>query len=55
MSSAFNLVFYAPNDSIAKVASDSVFKRIDFLNIILSDYIDGSEVNRLSATAGTGE
>ena len=55
MSSAFNLVFYAPNDSIAKVASDSVFKRIDFLNIILSDYLDGSEVNRLSATAGTGE
>ncbi|MEZ4902874.1 MAG: FAD:protein FMN transferase [Spirosomataceae bacterium] len=55
MGSAFNLVFYAPNDSIAKMASDSVFKRIDFLNTILSDYLDGSETNRLSATAGTGE
>jgi FAD:protein FMN transferase len=55
MGSEFNLVFYAPNDSIAKVASDSVFKRIDYLNGILSDYLDGSETNRLSATAGTGE
>lgn len=55
MGSEFNLVFYASNDSIAKVAADSVFRRIDFLNNILSDYLDGSEVNRLSATAGTGE
>lgn len=55
MGSEFNLVFYAPNDSIAKAASDSVFKRIEFLNTILSDYLDGSETNRLSATAGTGK
>lgn len=55
MGSEFNLVFYATNDSIAKAASDSVFKRIDYLNTILSDYLDGSETNRLSATAGTGE
>ncbi|AEI50838.1 FAD:protein FMN transferase [Runella slithyformis] len=55
MGSEFNLVFYAPNDSIAKAASDSVFKRIDYLNTILSDYLDGSETNRLSATAGSGK
>jgi thiamine biosynthesis lipoprotein len=55
MGSEFNLVFYAPHDSIAKVASDSVFKRIEYLNTILSDYLDGSETNRLSATAGSGE
>lgn len=55
MGSEFNLVFYASNDSIAKIASDSVFKRIEFLNTILSDYLDGSETNRLSATAGSGK
>lgn len=55
MGSEFNLICYAPNDSIAKIASDSVFSRINYLNSILSDYLDGSEVNRLSATAGTGE
>ncbi|WP_428660624.1 FAD:protein FMN transferase [Runella sp.] len=55
MGSEFNLVFYAPNDSIAKIASDSVFKRIEFLTTILSDYLDGSETNRLSSTAGSGQ
>nr|MCU0338519.1 FAD:protein FMN transferase [Spirosomataceae bacterium] len=55
MGSEFNLVFYAPSDSVAKAASDSVFQRIEYLNRVLSDYLDGSEVNRLSATAGTGE
>ena len=55
MGSEFNLVFYAPNDSLAKVASDSAFARIQLLNKLLSDYLDGSEVNRLSETAGTGQ
>lgn len=55
MGSEFNLVFYAPSDSLAKVASDSAFARIQYLNNLLSDYLDGSEVNRLSETAGTGQ
>ncbi|WP_051398054.1 FAD:protein FMN transferase [Runella limosa] len=55
MGSEFNLVFYAPSDSLAKVASDSAFARIQLLNNLLSDYLDGSEVNRLSETAGTGQ
>ena len=52
MGSVFYLIFYAPNDSVAKVASDSVFARINYLNATLSDYLDGSETNRLSASAG---
>lgn len=55
MGSVFNLSFYAPSDSLAQVASDSVFARINYLNGILSDYLDGSEVNRLSASAGQGQ
>lgn len=55
MGSKFNLIFYAPSDSIAQIAADSVFKQIDYLNTILSDYLDGSETNRLSATAGTNQ
>lgn len=55
MGSEFNLVFYAPNDSIAKIAADSVFKRIGFLNAVMSDYLDGSEANRLSASSGSGQ
>jgi len=55
MGSAFNLVFYAPTDSTARVASDSAFARINYLNAILSDYLDGSETSRMSASAGLGQ
>ena len=55
MGSEFNLIFYAPNDSVAKTASDSVFVRINYLNTVLSDYLDNSETNRLSASAGSGQ
>lgn len=54
MGSPFKLVFYAPNDSIAKVAAGNAFKRVEELNEIMSDYRDGSEINRLSATSGSG-
>jgi thiamine biosynthesis lipoprotein len=53
MGSPFKLVFYAPNDSIAVLASDAAFKRIEKLNEHLSDYLDGSEINKLSVTSGT--
>lgn len=55
MGSPFKLVFYAPNDSIAKIASENAFKRVEELNEIMSDYRDGSEINRLSARSGSGE
>ncbi|PWJ57205.1 thiamine biosynthesis lipoprotein [Dyadobacter jejuensis] len=53
MGSPFVLTFYASSDSLAKCAADSVFSRIQQLNDSLSDYRDGSEINKLSATAGT--
>ncbi|MCF0070582.1 FAD:protein FMN transferase [Dyadobacter sp. CY261] len=53
MGSPFKLVVYAQNDSIAKVAADHAFGRVEELNEIMSDYRDGSEINRLSATSGS--
>ena len=55
MGSPFKLVFYAPNDSVANAAADHAFKRVEELNEIMSDYRDGSEINRLSATSGSGK
>lgn len=55
MGSPFKLVFYTSNDSIAKLAADRAFKRVEELNEIMSDYRDGSEINRLSATSGSGK
>ena len=55
MGSPFKLVFYAKNDSIAKVAAQAAFKRIEKLNELLSDYRDGSEINLLSAQSGSGK
>jgi len=55
MGSDFRIVLYADSDSIAAAASDSAFARIEELNLIMSDYIDKSELNRLSRTSGSGE
>ncbi|MGV3604543.1 MAG: FAD:protein FMN transferase [Dyadobacter fermentans] len=55
MGSPFKLVFYAANDSIARVAANNAFGRVEELNEIMSDYRDGSEINRLSATSGSGK
>jgi thiamine biosynthesis lipoprotein len=54
MGSSFRLVFYAANDSTARAAAESVFSHLDYLNEVMSDYLDGSETNRLSAQAGQG-
>ncbi len=54
MGSPFKLVFYAVNDSLAYVAAMNAFKRVEELNEIMSDYRDGSEINRLSASSGSG-
>lgn len=50
----FNLTFYAPDNLTALRARDAVYARMDSLNVVMSDYLDGSEINRLSATAGSG-
>ncbi len=54
MGSPFRLVFYAQGDSLAKAAAEQVFARIEVLNALLSDYKDGSEINRLSGLSGRG-
>lgn len=55
MGSPFKLVFYASGDSLAGVAAENAFKRVEELNEIMSDYRDGSEINRLSAQSGSGK
>ena len=55
MGSPFKLIFYAQSDSLAQLAADSAFRRVERLNEIMSDYRDGSEINRLSASSGKGQ
>jgi FAD:protein FMN transferase len=50
----FRLVFYAPDSLTATRARDAVYACMDSLNQIMSDYLDGSELNKLSETAGSG-
>jgi thiamine biosynthesis lipoprotein len=54
MGTQFNVIFYAPDSLIAQRAYDAVSGRMDSLNYVMSDYLDDSEINRLSATAGSG-
>ncbi|RAJ97747.1 thiamine biosynthesis lipoprotein [Larkinella arboricola] len=51
----YRKVFYAPDDSTAQRVRRAVDARMDSLNGVMSDYLDGSEINRLSATAGSGQ
>ena len=54
MGSPFTISIYT-NDSIkAKQTAVKAFDLADSLNFILSDYIDSSEINRLSASSGKG-
>ncbi len=54
MGTQFVLTLYAADSSTAGRANQAVSTRMDSLNQILSDYLDGSEINRLSETAGSG-
>ena len=54
MGTQFNVIVYAPDSLTAQRANAAVNARMDSLNQIMSDYLDGSEINRLSATAGAG-
>lgn len=53
MGTEFQIILYAKNDSLSQTAADAAFSKIEDLNSILSDYIDDSELNSLSNTAGT--
>ncbi|GAB3502289.1 FAD:protein FMN transferase [Spirosoma knui] len=54
MGTQFNVILYAPDSLTAQHAYTAVSARMDTLNQIMSDYLDGSEINRLSETAGSG-
>lgn len=53
MGSPFKIILYASNDSVANLAAESAFKRIEDLNVSLSDYRDDSEINHISAQSGS--
>jgi FAD:protein FMN transferase len=55
MGSPFRLVVYTISDSLAQQVASLAFARIENLNEILSDYRDGSEINRLSAQSGSNK
>ncbi|TLU99365.1 FAD:protein FMN transferase [Dyadobacter luticola] len=55
MGSPFKLIFYTSSDSIADLAAKKAFDRVAELNEIMSDYRDGSEINRASAQSGSGK
>lgn len=55
MGTTFRLVFYAPADTLADIASKAAFERIAALNQIFSDYDPNSEVSQLSELAGSGQ
>ncbi|GAB3793096.1 FAD:protein FMN transferase [Spirosoma humi] len=53
MGTQFNVIFYAPDSLTAQRANAAVNARMDSLNQIMSDYLDGSEINELSKMAGS--
>lgn len=53
MGTAFNIIFYATDDSVARAASEQAFRHVDRLNSILSDYESESNLNKLSARSGS--
>jgi FAD:protein FMN transferase len=52
MGSPFHIIFYAEDTATATGLAQRSFQLVDSLNIVFSDYLDTSELNRLSATAG---
>jgi len=53
MGTVFRLVFYADQDSAdAQVLAKTIFDRIDALNMLFSDWLPESELNRLCQYAG---
>ncbi|MFD2791177.1 FAD:protein FMN transferase [Arenibacter antarcticus] len=53
MGTQIRLVFYAPDSADADTVAKLVFKRIDDLNAVLSDYLPQSELNRLCETVNS--
>lgn len=56
MGTVFRLVFYTEKDSAQAVGiARKAFDAVDSLNASMSDYLPESELNRLCATAGSGQ
>jgi len=55
MGTRFTIILYAENEGFAEEAANAAFDRIERLNQMMSDYIDESELNRLSRLSGSGE
>lgn len=54
MGSPFHLIFYAKDSLQANRVANECFSLVDSLNNIYSDYLPTSELNLLSASAGSG-
>jgi thiamine biosynthesis lipoprotein len=54
MGSPFTISIFANDSASASRAAFAAFHCADSLNLIFSDYIDSSELNRLNATSGQG-
>ena len=54
MGSPFTITFYHSDTILANQLANNCFLLVDSLVAIYSDYIDSSELNRLSATSGQG-
>lgn len=54
MGTTFRISCYAPDSLVAAAAAEKAFAKVDELNAALSDYHPESELNQLSATAGSG-
>lgn len=55
MGTIFKIIIYAPNNSVANLASDAAFDKVEQLNQVMSNYVADSEINLLSASSGTGQ
>ena len=52
MGTLVRIVLYAPDEATAKKAAKAAFERIAELNRSMSDYLDDSEITRLSKSSG---
>ncbi|MDO6434659.1 FAD:protein FMN transferase [Flavitalea sp. BT771] len=52
MGSPFTITLYSTDSASAAAAAEAAFHKAEELNALLSDYIDSSEINRLSAASG---
>ncbi|MEO6915118.1 MAG: FAD:protein FMN transferase [Chitinophagaceae bacterium] len=55
MGSLFSILIYSSDSAGARIAAEQTFELIDSLNLIYSDYLETSELNRLCRSAGTDE